>query len=166
MTVSGCCGGQSGGWEVLGEVSLDTPDLPAALNEMRPELAERARHAEQAAHSASQILYTTVSAPGPSAAARRRQIAEALEGLTPYAVSDLVFDWSGRGDEVRVAVVARETLEEAEHFAQSHGFCPVAFAAIPEAQQFGAEPWFRLTSVAARICPKARGLNATKTRSG
>ena len=43
-----------------------------------------------------------------------QQIAEALEGRTPYPVEDLVFDWSGKGATVKVAVVARETLNEAE----------------------------------------------------
>ena len=58
-------------------------------------------------------------------------IEEALVGRTPYAVEDLVFDFSRQGDHLKVAVVARETLEEAEGFAEAYGFCPAGFVAIP-----------------------------------
>ena len=51
--------------------------------------------------------------------------------MTPYSVADLVFDWSGHGEVVQVAVVARETLAEAEAFAETHGFGPVSFVAMP-----------------------------------
>ena len=46
-------------------------------------------------------------------------------------VEDLVFDWSGKGATVKVAVVARETLDEAEGFAVAHRLNPVSFVAIP-----------------------------------
>ena len=72
-------------------------------------------------------------APGPRPAMRRRQITAALEGMTPYEVPDLVFDWSGRGETVQVAIVARDTLAEAESFAEDWGFCPVGFVAVPAA---------------------------------
>ncbi|MFM1863775.1 MAG: hypothetical protein RLZ26_2297, partial [Pseudomonadota bacterium] len=58
---------------------------------------------------------------------RRGAVAAALEGLTPYPVAELVFDW--RADpapdapmgQVRVAVVARETLAEAAAALGAHG---------------------------------------------
>ena len=145
------------GWQKLGDVSLEAEDLADALAGLR-----KAAEAEAGPDGlmtkliipASQILYTEVHAPGPSPAARRRQIAEALEGLTPYDVPDLVFDWTGPDETVQVAVVARETLDEAEAFAQSHGFAPIAFAAIPESGAFAAEPWFGLSSVAASYLPE------------
>ncbi|MBL9053594.1 MAG: hypothetical protein JNN02_07665, partial [Tabrizicola sp.] len=79
---------------------------------------------------------------GPSREDKRRQIATALQGRTPYAVEDLVFDWSGKGSVVRVAVVARETLEEAEGFATAHRLNPVSFVAIPDEGTFVGEAWF------------------------
>ena len=53
-----------------------------------------------------------------------------------------MFDWSGKGKTVRVAVLARETLTEAEGFATTYGFSPLGFAAIPDYGDFTGEPWF------------------------
>jgi hypothetical protein len=100
---------------------------------------------------ASQIIYTEIHAPGPSRDEKRRQIAAGLEGRTPYAVEDLVFDWSGKGSTVKVAVVARETLEEAEGFAVSHRLNPVSFVAIPEEGTFVGEAWFGPAAAAASV---------------
>ncbi|MEZ5913016.1 MAG: hypothetical protein R3D84_13035 [Paracoccaceae bacterium] len=97
----------------------------------------------------SQILYLTLDAPGPDVRSRRAQIEAALEGRTPYAVADLVYDWSGTGETVQVAVVARETLQEAEDFAVEHRFNPVSFAASPDPGDFAGEPFFGQTKGAA-----------------
>ncbi|MCE5972690.1 hypothetical protein LZA78_04275 [Sinirhodobacter sp. WL0062] len=144
------------GWARLGEVSLEVEDLQDALTGLRRAalLAEPRGLTSKLVIPASQILYTEVRAPGPRTAQRRSQIAAALEGMTPYPVEDLIFDWSGNGETVQVAIVARETLAEAEAFAESHGFCPISFVALPEPGQFGGEPWFGLTANAAQHLPE------------
>ncbi|MBE0554715.1 MAG: translation initiation factor 2, partial [Rhodobacteraceae bacterium] len=141
------------GWHQVGSVALDEPDLPGALSYLRATalgLSPRGISTKLVIPN-DQILYTTVSAPGPDEAARQAQIATALEGRTPYDVADLVFDWTGKGDEVQVAVIARETLAEAEAFAAEHRFNPVSFVAVPEDADFGAEPWFGASSLAATL---------------
>ncbi|WP_206779617.1 hypothetical protein [Brevirhabdus pacifica] len=98
---------------------------------------------------ASQILYLTVDAPGPSDEEREAQVRAALDGRTPYDVSELVFDHSPTaGDKGRrlVAVVARETLDEAEAFAVEHRFNPVSFVARPDGDEFAGEPFFGMTA--------------------
>ncbi|MDP3340863.1 hypothetical protein [Frigidibacter sp.] len=150
----------SRGWLLVGAVALDDPDVPAALGYLRKTalgLAPRG-FATKLILPASQILYTAVEAPGPDAANRRRQIARALEGRTPYAAEDLVFDWSGTGGRVNVAVVARETLEEAEAFAQEHRFNPVSFVAMPEDGSFAGEPFFGQTAKARSYIPEGERL--------
>ena len=150
----------SRGWLLVGAVALDDPDMPAALGYLRKTalgLAPRG-FATKLILPASQILYTAVEAPGPDAANRRRQIARALEGWTPYAAVDLVFDWSGTGGRVNVAVVARETLEEAEAFAQEHRFNPVSFVAMPEDGTFADEPFFGQTTKARSYIPEGERL--------
>ncbi|MCV2879507.1 hypothetical protein OE699_11665 [Sedimentimonas flavescens] len=144
------------GWARLGEVSLEVDDLQGALTGLRRAAlsAEPRGLTSKLIIPASQILYTEVRAPGPRTAQRRSQIAAALEGMTPYPVEDLIFDWSGNGETVQVAIVARETLAEAEAFAESHGFCPISFVALPEPGQFGGEPWFGLTANAAQHLPE------------
>ncbi len=132
------------GWIQIGTVSLDDAALPQRLAELRDRAGAGAASAAfcKLIIPNSQILYADVRAPGPSAAARRAAILKALEGQTPYAAADLTFDWSGTGRVVQVAIVARETLAEAEAFARSNGFAPAAFVAMPPEDAFGGEPFF------------------------
>ncbi len=141
------------GWLTVGEVAFDAPDLDEALDYLRRTALGLSPMgmATKIVLPNSQILYTDVHAPGPSREDKRRQIATALEGRTPYDVTDLVFDWSGKGATVKVAVVARETLDEAERFAASHRLNPVSFVAIPDDGAFVGEPFFGPTEAAASI---------------
>jgi hypothetical protein len=138
------------GWLSIGEVAFDAPDLAEALDYLRKTALGLSPLgvATKLILPNSQILYTEVHAPGPSRDDKRRQIATALEGRTPYAVEDLVFDWSGKGATVKVALIAKETLAEAEGFAVEHRLNPVSFVAIPEDGTFVGEPWFGPTAAA------------------
>lgn len=143
----------SRGWLEIGATPLDAPDLAEALGYLRSSalgLSPQGMTTKVVIPN-SQILYTEVDAPGPDAASRKAQIRAALEGRTPYAVDDLVFDWWGKGPRVQVAVIARETLQEAEDFATAHRFNPVSFVAIPEPGRFTGEPWFGQTSAASKL---------------
>jgi hypothetical protein len=138
------------GWLSIGEVAFDAPDLAEALDYLRKTALGLSPLgvATKIILPNTQILYSEIHAPGPSREDKRRQIAAALEGKTPYDVADLVFDWSGKGATVKVAVVARETLAEAEAFAVEHRLNPVSFVAVPEAGTFVGEPWFGPTEAA------------------
>jgi len=143
----------SKGWVSVGEIGFDAPDLDDALDYLRKTALGLSPMgmATKIVLPASQILYTDVHAPGPGRADMLRQIATALEGRTPYAVADLVFDWSGSGPVVQVAVVARETLDEAEAFAVQHRLNPVSVVAIPEPGSFAGEVWFGPTTASASL---------------
>jgi hypothetical protein len=135
------------GWTHVGTVSLDDSDLTAALGMLRSTAVSLAAGSltTKVIIPETQILYTEVEA-GPETAspeARDAAIRAALEGRTPYPVSDLVFDARPRGRKVELAVLARETLVEAEAFARDHRFNPVSFVAAPTGGRFGgAEPFF------------------------
>ena len=144
------------GWHAVDEVALDTADLPAALADLR----EKAQRLDASGVRTKlvvpndQIKYLQFDALGLEAdeigdAARR-----ALDGVTPYAVDDLAYDWSISAGQVHVAAVARETLAEAEAFATEHGFNPLCFVAIPEGRDFVGEPWFGDTKASADILPE------------
>lgn len=131
------------GWVDVGSVAFSDPDLGAALDYLRSTalgLSPKGM-ATKLIIPESQILYLQVDAPGPDDTRRRTQIETALDGRTPYSLDELAFDWSGSGPTVTVAVVARETLDEAEAFATEHRFNPVAFTARP-ATGFDKEPFF------------------------
>ncbi|WP_339109365.1 hypothetical protein [Thioclava sp. GXIMD4216] len=139
------------GWSEHGQVSIgDAETLESEMSKLRAKAVQLGGQGftTKLAIPATQILYTAVHAPGPTIAERRRQIEAALIDMTPYPVSDLVFDWSGPGKTVHVAVIARDTLREAEDFAETHGMRPVSFVAIPKGEEFVGEPWFGMTTFA------------------
>ncbi|WP_298571090.1 hypothetical protein [uncultured Aliiroseovarius sp.] len=139
-----------GGWTLVGELSLDDPDMHGALERLRQKAAalESGGFSAKLIIPGSQLLFTSLTAPGPDDVTREARIREGLEGLTPYAVDDLVFDWHPDANDtalVHVAVVAQETLDEAEAFATEHKLNPVSFVARPEAS-FSGEAFFGLSS--------------------
>ncbi|MEZ5769307.1 MAG: hypothetical protein R3D80_17765 [Paracoccaceae bacterium] len=144
---------RKGGWSLVGTVDLDDPEMGAHLADLR----RRAAALESGGLTCkiiipnSQVLYTTLEAPGPDDIAREVQIRSGLDGLTPYPVGELVFDWRAAGERARVAVLARETMDEAETFAVEHRFNPVSFVARPPAGEFSGEPFFGKTRAATKI---------------
>lgn len=144
------------GWRSLGDVSLDDPGLGETLRLMRgtaETLADGPLRTKLVIPD-SQILYTTLPLAGQSRAEKRAALKRGLDGLTPYAVDDLVFDWHEEGETAHLAVVARETLAEAEAFACEHAFNPVCFVAAPTNTRFDGEPFFGPTEIAATLLPK------------
>lgn len=135
----------AGGWQRVGEIPTDTPDMPAALAALRAKataaLPGKSLHCKLILPDA-QIRYLTIQTGERSNDARITSARKALEGATPYSVSELAFDISPDGADTHVAAVAIETLEEAESFALAHGFDPVSFVAAPEGHVFLGEPFF------------------------
>lgn len=159
---------QEGVWVQIGVVAVDDPDLEAALSYMRSTalgLSPRGIASKIILPDAA-ILYTTLPNLPLDAASRAAQIASALVGRTPYAVTDLVYDWTDDGAKAHLAVIARETLDEAEAFANQHRFNPVAFAAWPEQGQFQGEADFGRSATAADfIAPLAHPTPAAPSAS-
>ena len=137
----------------VGDVSLDDPNLSDHLAMLRRTALELEKGGvtTKLVIPNSQILYTEVHAPGPDVNAQIVQIREGLDGKTPYDVNDLVFDWRSHGQSAQVAVVLRDSLNEAESFAIQHGFNPVSFVSIPEFGTFDGEPFFGATGHAASL---------------
>ncbi len=151
------------GWHTVGEVSLDDAEFTEKLGYLRQTAAalESGGVTTKLVIPNSQILFKTVEAKGPSEAERDVQIRAALDGTTPYEVDDLVYDWAvvegAQDGTVRVAAVARETLVEAEAFANEHGFNPLSFVAIPENGHFSkVEPFFGVSKSADALLDDAQ----------
>lgn len=144
------------GWSKVGEAALDAPDLVEALAFMRSTalgLSPRGI-ATKVILPNTQILYTSVTAPVAEPWARPERIAAALEGLTPYRLDELAYDWSEDDSGLKIAVLAKETLQEAETFARAHRFNPVSFVAVPEAGRFGGEPFFGTSRLSPSLLAK------------
>lgn len=144
----------TGGWQVIAEAQPEAPEFAQQLSDMRDKAAELEPGAVvcKLIIPDTQILYTTATSPDPlnSRSEERQFVENALEGLTPYAVSDLALDWQCNGDKLSIAAIARETLAEAEAFATEHRFNPVSFTAVPEeGSGFTRELFFGETTCAA-----------------
>ena len=146
------------GWKRVGTADVEADDLDAQLADLR-------RKAEALAPDGlrtkliiplDQIKYVAIDSTQTTEA----DIDAELDGTTPYALSELVIDCERFGGRTHIAAVARETLTEAEAFANAHGFRPVCFAAIPEPFTFQKEVFFGPTSMMTDIL----GFGAEVTR--
>lgn len=154
------------GWTRVGDVALDDRDLTEQLQVLRRTAAdlENGGLTSKLVIPNSQILYTDIVAPGPDTAARITQIRDGLVGLTPYDVNELVFDWRMDGDRAHVAVVARDTLQEAENFAVEYRFNPVCFVAVPTDGPFDGEPYFGPSRHAASLLQDGESIERDEDR--
>ena len=140
-------------WALVGSVSFGSADMADALAHLR---AEAFRLSSEPLRSKlvipnEQVKYLSIETGDISANARREAACAALDGSTPYDISELAFDICAEGDRTHVAAVAQETLAEAEAFATAHGFEPVSFVAAPGDVGFLGEPFFGLTARAATL---------------
>ncbi|KIT17464.1 hypothetical protein [Jannaschia aquimarina] len=136
-----------GTWWREGAVTLDDPAFTTAVQKLRDRGLARvgADACSYLILPDSQLLFTTLERDDRKAEVTIRQN---LTGRTPYDVDDLAFDFLQIGDRLQVAVVALETLMEAETFAAEHGFRPVAFVASPDPSNYRGVPWFGQTGLA------------------
>jgi len=138
----------AGGWRVAGDVLLDDADLAGALVALRQRAVDLGGSAfrTKLIIPNDQIRYLSVDTGHVSTADRIDKVRMALDGATPYAVEDLVYDICVDGPHTHVAAVARQTLEEAEAFAMEHRFSPVSYVAVPGDEAFLGEPFFGPTA--------------------
>ncbi|HMM07630.1 MAG TPA: hypothetical protein PKA35_00765, partial [Paracoccus solventivorans] len=143
--------GQFPRWSEVSVAPFDAPDFRAEMARLRRLAANGPEALVALIIPEDQILYTSL----PVAAGA--DLGPALDGLTPYAVDELSWDWRPAGDDrLRVAAVARQTLREAEDFARSHGFAAAGFLGDPAEGQFPAVPQFR-DDIDAEELPAAAG---------
>ena len=141
------------GWLRVGAVNPEAPTRDAQLQDLA-----RIAHAlapegvtTKLVIPDEQILFCDLEVSSRNRDEQSHEIRAQLHGLTPYPVEELDFDWTINGSKVHVAVVARETLVEAEDFAQGFGLNPVSATAAPENGRFNREPFFGATRLARSI---------------
>lgn len=143
------------GWWREGTVRLDEADMPERLSRLR-DLAEARVGPDFTTILIlpdSQLLFTSLECDDRQPEVTIRDL---LKGRTPYPVEDLAFDYVERADRLQVAVVALETLLEAESFATEYGFRPVAVVANPSDSGFIGLPNFGKTGIADELLDGAK----------
>lgn len=133
------------GWHGLGTVGFGGDTMEADLAALRQRGAELTETPAtdplpvKLIIPEDQIRYLALDTGPLPLGSRRDAAATALEGATPYAVSELSFDIAAHGVTTHVAAVALETLQEAETFARAQGFAPLCYLATPEESAFVGE---------------------------
>lgn len=152
----------AGGWRNAGEVALDAPDLATSLGGLRGAASrlEPGPLFTKLILPNDQIRYLSLETGAVDGATRDQMVREALAGATPYAVEELAYDISVEGQTTHVAAVARETLAEAEAFAQEHQFGPLCFVAVPGRKPFLGEPFFGVTEHSRSALPPGERVEA------
>lgn len=148
------------GWYLVGEVLPDAADMAAELATLRKTakaLDNRGLRTRLILPN-DRIRYLTVETGKVDDASRIQGAQAALDGATPYAVSELAISASAEGRLTHVAAVAHETLQEAEAFATEHRFNPMCFVASPAEGDYLGEPFFGLTNFAAALPDAGAGL--------
>ncbi|WP_323768937.1 hypothetical protein [Marinovum sp.] len=143
-------GGATGDWYRVGDVSPDTSNLPKALDDLRNSATDMGGDPAEVklVLPTEQVRFLDIAAPA-AGVSMAEAVESALDGATPYAIDDLVYDFEVRGGRLRIAAVARETLEEAESFATNHGFHPLSFVSdVSGGAGFAREPFFGPTETA------------------
>lgn len=138
------------GWAELGQVSTTAPDMAERMADLR-DLAQKRIPTGMTTKLVipnDHIRYMTLE-PGLT----QSDVLTALDGATPYDVTELVVDHDTDASGTHVAAVTREFLNEAERFALDHGMSPVSFVAIPREGSFDREVFFGKTKGAERLLP-------------
>ncbi|GGA09542.1 hypothetical protein [Neptunicoccus cionae] len=141
-----------GGWTVLGHVPLDAPDLSAQVRALRDQaLSNGAGNARQRRTVVrvprSEVMLSKVSLGVFEDEAAERHGLRQIEKISPLPMDEIVFDMGekGFGNMAPVGIVARQTLQEAEDFAKTHGFDTLYFTTEYSEREFHREPRFYLT---------------------
>ncbi|MCX7300880.1 MAG: hypothetical protein NTX73_11000 [Rhodobacterales bacterium] len=139
------------GWTIVGDVSLDSADLAGELAMLRKTALslDPAGLRTKILLPNDQIKYLALD----TTRASEDDVRHALDGVTPYAVTDLLYDFVKGMGRTYIAAVARETLDEAEAFAVEHRFAPVSFAGVPDEFTFLGESFFGQTKASATLLP-------------
>ena len=133
------------GLNIIGTAKLDSAALESDVADIRRKalsLDSRADNVKLVIPN-EQIKFIKLLRPdGAQSNDIEAVILDHLQGATPYHVSELRFDWIASKNDLYVAAVAIETLQEAENFAETHSFKPLGNVAIPPKDSFIGEAFF------------------------
>ena len=133
------------GWKIIGTAKLDSAALESDVADIRRKalsLDSRADNVKLVIPN-EQIKFIKLLRPdGAQSNDIEAVILDHLQGATPYHVAELRFDWIASKNDLYVAAVAIETLQEAENFAETHSFKPLGNVAIPPKGSFIGEAFF------------------------
>ncbi|WP_170332854.1 hypothetical protein [Ruegeria arenilitoris] len=119
-----------GEWFCVGTVPVDAPDLSDRMQALREQgFALENDLSCKVVIPSDQVKYLTLDAEGFSPEDLDQKVAKTLTSETPYSLAELEFATQQQGDSIRIAAVAKETIEEAHSFAMGHGFIPTTFTA-------------------------------------
>lgn len=133
------------GWLRVGAVNPEAADMDAQMRGLAKVAAALAPEGVRTKLIVpdDQILFFDADITARRREMQAHDIRAQLAGRTPYPVEELDFDWPEvEGGAARVAVVARETLVEAEDFAAHYGLNPICAVSAGQNDSFKGEAFF------------------------
>ena len=123
------------GWKALESVAFDAENFDIQITQMRSKLLGLTKTGLNALTLLphSQILFTSfeISETEKNLEDLTPLIAEFLTGQTPYEVNDLTWHMERHHNTIQLAVIANETLREAEAFSERYQFNAIYHASLP-----------------------------------
>ncbi len=143
-----------GEWYDIGEVPLSAPDLSDQIKALHDKAFALENDLScKLVLPADQVRYLALPTEGQSEDQIASEVQAAVAEATPYELADLSYDSVTEEPTTFVAVVARETLDEAQSFAAQHGFLPVTYSAATTEAEFPRAPVFDLNSTPTAPAP-------------
>ncbi|MCX8952846.1 hypothetical protein OU790_05300, partial [Ruegeria sp. NA] len=141
-------------WFVIGSIPLDSPDLSGQMQVLRENAFALENDLScKLVLPSEQVRYLQIATDDLPPQDTVERVESALADATPYALSELSYDYQTEGGTTYVAAVAQETLSEARTFASDHGFVPVLFCAEEDADAFPREALFTERAGASKTQP-------------
>ena len=134
-------------WISIGQINLSETDFDKRVYALRQQALEQSPHADivKLVLPSDQIKFMSMSMSQDMSDENIDTIVrDEVTASTPYDLDEMVIDWIATKETVYIAVVARETLHEAEEFAYRHGFKPLGSIAAGTYPQFLGEAHFGL----------------------
>lgn len=132
-------------WEIVVRTAPDAEDLSAAFAQMKSLIEAKDNAQVLVIVPREQVLFTSCEAPDEATpTAERRAVEAKLDGLTPYELSELQYDWLRTDSVIQIAAIAAETIQAAQEFIKSYGITAVALTVETLPDDYDGTPIFRL----------------------
>ena len=132
-------------WEIAVCTAPDSEDLSAAFAQMKSLIEAKDNAQVLLVIPREQVLVTSCEAPDEATPATELRAVEAkLDGLTPYKLSELRYDWLRTNSVIQIAAIAAETIQAGQEFIQSYGITAVAVTVETLPDDYDGTPIFPL----------------------
>ncbi|MCV2875165.1 hypothetical protein OE810_02735 [Rhodobacteraceae bacterium XHP0102] len=144
-------------WENVITTAPAADDLSEAFARMKALISQKKNAQLLLVIPREQVLFTTCPAPSiQNRAAEIQAVETRLDGLTPYPLDELRYDWVRHGPLLQIAAIAQETIEDANTFVSAYGINAAALTVETRPNEYDGAPVFGLHTQASVSADRAK----------